>query len=84
MTKYKVGDWARIKLLSSSQPKLDKLVAPRFHILEVKTQLCEAGIEQVSYIGRLWSGFSSEGKCSRPMEMREMELDELIEPDKSK
>ncbi len=82
IAKYKVGDWVTIKFPPSSQPKLDKLIVPKLHILEVRTQLCEAGVQQVTYIGRLWTGHCVDARCTRQMEMREIELDELTEPAK--
>ena len=72
--KFEVGDWANYagsKLDGQSEP------TTKLHILEVITQLCEAGIEQRSYICRLYVKDLRHGWAfsQEPVKFREMELE---------
>ncbi len=76
MAKFKVDDWVFIKgslLRGQGEPSV------KAHILEVTTHLCEAGIEQTTYLCRtfvkdLKCGWASSTKESG---FREMELEEM-------
>ena len=79
--KFKVGDWVRMVLpdeVEKESPMDDKIAV---HILEINQQVCEAGIEQTSYIGRIWTyGKYKHPICTQQLRAREMELGEKIEP----
>ncbi len=76
MAKFKIDDWALLK-----GAKLDGQREPstKVHILEVVTQLCEAGIEQTLYRCRLFAKSSRGGwePTFREMTFREMELESI-------
>jgi len=57
VAKFKVGDWGTIKgsMLEGQHQPLTKV-----HVLEVTTHLCEAGIEQTTYLCRI---FVKDLKC---------------------
>ncbi len=77
MAKYKVGDWVEIELPPEIK-KADKDARMDARILEVITQTCEAGVEQTSYLARIWT--ESKGGivgCSKEMRIREMEIEGL-------
>ena len=74
--KFKVGDW-----VNYVGAKLDgqKEASTKLHVLEITTQLCEAGIEQRSYTCRLYvkdPKLHSWAYSSTPTVFREMELEE--------
>ena len=70
--KFKVGDWVTIIGTGRTYAKA--------HILEVTTQLCEAGIEQISYLCRPYSDIPPKGWAAHSQEMRfrEMELEKYL------
>ncbi len=76
MAKFKVDDWVIIK---GSMYDGQREPSVKAHILEVMTQLCEAGIEQVTYLCRVFvkdlkHGWAASIKETR---FREMELEEI-------
>lgn len=77
--KYKVGDWVKFKFPQSPPSKHSEDVV--VHILERVTNLCEAGTEQHTYVGRMWTirEFGAP-VCSKPLVFREMELAGRTEP----
>ncbi|MGR3292511.1 MAG: hypothetical protein ACUZ9M_00680 [Candidatus Scalindua sp.] len=77
MSKYKVDDWVKIPIPPTLTRDADNCVG---HILEVNIQICEAGIEQVSYQVRIWA--DHKGKAISLLDVltfREMELGEKVE-----
>ena len=74
--KFKVGDWAKVKVPEEFEKSG---LTPIAHILEVLQQTCEAGIEQTTYIVRLWSDSLAKRSCSNEMRMREIELGDKVE-----
>ncbi len=82
--KLKVGDWAEFLCLDGFFEKSEHIC----HILEINQQLCEAGIEQTSYIVRVFfkvpggkfdSTLIKEGFGLSTIMVREMELGNKIE-----
>ncbi len=70
MAKFKVNDWVFLII-----PLGGTGLAPMIHILEVGTQLCEANIEQVMYVGRVCTKTKNGSYgYSKQMIFREMEL----------
>ncbi len=77
MAKFKVGNHVTILLPTTFSEKGDNLVA---HILEVNTQTCEAGVEQVSYVVRVWAMHRDKSAAMmNVITFREMELGEKVE-----
>ncbi len=77
MTKFKVGDYAEVIM-----PPVFASMGCQYivSILEVRTQLCEAGIEQVCYQCRLWMRVNGKiSSLTTELVYREMELGEKIE-----
>jgi len=76
MAKFKIADWAYVK-----GAKLEGMggFLTKVHILEVVTQLCEAGIEQTRYLCRI---FIKSLRCgwepaAKEIQFREMELESI-------
>ncbi len=71
--KFKVGDWAWL-VLPLKRHNDDLTPPPSVHILEVTTQVCEAGISQISYIVRMHQFVNGQNGVTSPLVFREMEL----------
>ena len=75
MTKFKVGDWVELEMPLDALKNKQKFV---FHVLETNVQKCEAGIEQVTYLGRIRSDYPTAETWDKQIRVREMELGKLI------
>ena len=75
MAKFKVDDWCIIKM----PPGEDIIGRSVAHILEVNTQLCEAGIEQTTYLIISWMKHADgkHGFILKEIRMREIELEKI-------